>query len=169
MPECALAIESILREAGFPEGVFQTLVVEADRAEAMIHDDRIRAVTLTGSEPAGRAVGQAAGKELKPSVLELGGSDAFVVLDDADLDAAATVGARARTLNSGQSCIAAKRFIVHTDAYDAFLDRFVTEMDALTVGIRRITDRQRVHLCHEPIEERVVRVGVDDEPLRGDA
>ena len=134
VPECALAIESILRQAGFPEGVFQTLVVEADRAEAMIHDDRIRAVTLTGSEPAGRAVGQAAGKELKPSVLELGGSDAFVVLDDADLDAAATVGARARTLNSGQSCIAAKRFIVHTDAYDAFLDRFVTEMDALTVG-----------------------------------
>ncbi|PSP39123.1 NADP-dependent succinic semialdehyde dehydrogenase [Halobacteriales archaeon QH_7_65_31] len=134
VPECALAIESILRQAGFPEGVFQTLVVEADRAEAMIHDDRIRAVTLTGSEPAGRAVGQAAGTELKPSVLELGGSDAFVVLDDADLDAAATVGARARTLNSGQSCIAAKRFIVHTDAYDAFLDRFVAEMDALTVG-----------------------------------
>ena len=134
VPECALAVESILREAGFPEGVFQTLVVGSDRVDSMIRDDRIRAVTLTGSEPAGRAVGQTAGKELKPSVLELGGSDPYVVLDDADIEAAAAVGARARTLNSGQSCIAAKRFIVHADAYDAFLDAFVTEMEALTVG-----------------------------------
>ncbi|MDZ7745425.1 MAG: NAD-dependent succinate-semialdehyde dehydrogenase [Halobacteriales archaeon] len=134
VPECALAIESVLHEAGFSDGVFQTLVVGSDRVESMIADDRIRAVTLTGSEPAGRAVGQAAGKELKPSVLELGGSDAFLVLDDADIEAAATVGARARTLNSGQSCIAAKRFIVHADVYDDFLDAFVAEMESLTVG-----------------------------------
>jgi succinate-semialdehyde dehydrogenase/glutarate-semialdehyde dehydrogenase len=134
VPECALAIESVFEEAGFPEDAFQTLVVGSDLAGEAIHDDRVRAVTLTGSEPAGRAVGRAAGEELKPSVLELGGSDPFVVLEDADLDAAAAVGARARTLNSGQSCIAAKRFIVHTDVYESFLERFVAEMEALTVG-----------------------------------
>jgi succinate-semialdehyde dehydrogenase/glutarate-semialdehyde dehydrogenase len=134
VPECALAIESVFHEAGFPDDVFQTLLVGSDLAEEAIHDDRIRAVTLTGSEPAGRAVGRAAGEELKPSVLELGGSDPFVVLDDADIEAAAAVGARARTLNSGQSCIAAKRFIVHTDVYNAFLEAFIAEMEALTVG-----------------------------------
>nr|WP_276235121.1 NAD-dependent succinate-semialdehyde dehydrogenase [Halosegnis sp. DT85] len=134
VPECALAIESVFEEAGFPEGVFRTLVVGSERAEEVIRDDRVRAVTLTGSEPAGRAVGGAAGEELKPSVLELGGSDPFVVLDDADLAAAASVGASARTLNSGQSCIAAKRFVVHTDVYDEFLERFVAEMESLVVG-----------------------------------
>jgi len=134
VPGCAQAIEDVLLEAGYPEGVFQSLIVSSDPIEGIIRDDRLKATTLTGSEPAGRAVAETAGSEIKPSVLELGGNDPFVVLDDADLDAAATVGAQARTLNSGQSCIAAKRFIVHEAVYDDFLDRFIDEMDALDVG-----------------------------------
>ena len=134
VPGCARAIEDVLLEAGFPEGVFQSLIVSSDPIEGIIRDDRLQAVTLTGSEPAGRAVAETAGSEIKKSVLELGGNDPFVVLDDADIDAAAQVGAGARTLNSGQSCIAAKRFIVHEDVYDEFLDRFTEEMDALSVG-----------------------------------
>jgi succinate-semialdehyde dehydrogenase/glutarate-semialdehyde dehydrogenase len=134
VPGCAEAIEEVFLEAGFPEGAFQSLLVGSDAIEDVITDERVRGVTLTGSEPAGRAVAQTAGKELKPSVLELGGSDPFVVLDDADVATAAEVGARARTLNSGQSCIAAKRFIVHDAVYDEFLDAFVEEMAGLTVG-----------------------------------
>ncbi|MFC7154001.1 NAD-dependent succinate-semialdehyde dehydrogenase [Halomarina halobia] len=134
VPECALAIEDVFREAGYPEGVFQSLLVGSDLVNDVIEDDRVAAVTLTGSERAGRAVGKAAGEQLKPSVLELGGSDPFVVLDDADVEVAAAVGARTRTLNSGQSCIAAKRFIVVDEVYEAFLEAFVREMEALTVG-----------------------------------
>jgi succinate-semialdehyde dehydrogenase/glutarate-semialdehyde dehydrogenase len=134
VPGCAEAIQEVFEEAGYPEGVFQSLIVHSETAEKVIEDDRVKAVTLTGSARAGRSVAKTAGENLKKSVLELGGSDPFVVLDDADLDAAARVGAHSRTLNAGQSCIAAKRFVVHTDVYDEWLERFVAEMDDLTVG-----------------------------------
>ncbi|UPM42558.1 NAD-dependent succinate-semialdehyde dehydrogenase [Halocatena salina] len=134
VPGCAKAIERVFERAGYPRGVFQSLIVGSDAIEGIIEDDRIRGVTLTGSERAGRAVGGAAGRELLPSVLELGGSDPFIVLDDADVETAARVGTRARTLNSGQSCIAAKRFIVHEAVYDAFVDAFITEIESLSIG-----------------------------------
>ncbi|MBX0325984.1 NAD-dependent succinate-semialdehyde dehydrogenase [Halomicroarcula sp. F13] len=131
---CAEAIETVFRDAGYPESAFQSLRVEADRVESIIADDRVRAVTLTGSTRAGRAVAEAAGRNIKKTVLELGGSDPYVVLDDADLDDAVETAVTARTQNGGQSCIAAKRLLVHTDVYDEFTDRFVEEMTALTVG-----------------------------------
>ncbi|QKY21653.1 NAD-dependent succinate-semialdehyde dehydrogenase [Halolamina sp. CBA1230] len=134
VPGCAEAIEDVFREAGYPEGAFQTLLIGSDDVDDVLADDRVRAATLTGSGPAGRAVASTAGENLKKTVLELGGSDPFVVLEDADIDDAAETGAWARNLNSGQSCIAAKRFVVHTDVYDEFLDRFVDEVEALTVG-----------------------------------
>ncbi len=134
VPGCAEAIEAVFREAGFPDGVFQTVLAPSDLVEDVLRDDRVKAATLTGSGPAGRAVASTAGEELKKTVLELGGSDPFVVLDDADLDAAASVGAQARNQNGGQSCIAAKRFVVHADVYDEFLDRFVDEVESLVVG-----------------------------------
>lgn len=134
VPGCARAIEEVFDEAGYPEDIFQTLLLPTSLVDGMLEDDRVKAVTLTGSGPAGRAVGSAAGESLKKTVLELGGSDPFVVLDDADIDAAAETGALARNLNGGQSCIAAKRFIIHTDAYDEFLDRLIEETEALTVG-----------------------------------
>jgi succinate-semialdehyde dehydrogenase/glutarate-semialdehyde dehydrogenase len=134
VPGCALAIEDVFREAGYPEGVFQSFLIPSDLVDDVIADDRVRAATLTGSGPAGRAVAATAGEHLKKTVLELGGSDPFVVLDDADIPSAAETGAWARNLNGGQSCIAAKRFIVHTDVYDDFLDSFVDEIDSLVVG-----------------------------------
>ncbi|MFW5911434.1 MAG: NAD-dependent succinate-semialdehyde dehydrogenase [Halolamina sp.] len=134
VPGCAEAIEDVFRQAGYPEGVFQTLLIGSDSVDEVLADDRVRAATLTGSGPAGRSVASTAGENLKKTVLELGGSDPFVVLDDADLDDAAETGAWARNLNGGQSCIAAKRFVVHTDVYDAFVDRFVDEVEALSVG-----------------------------------
>jgi succinate-semialdehyde dehydrogenase/glutarate-semialdehyde dehydrogenase len=134
VPGVAQAIEDIMLKAGFPEGVFQSLIIRSDPIEDIIRDDRLKAVTLTGSEAAGRAVAETAGSEIKKSVLELGGNDPFVVLDDADVATAAAVGAGARTLNSGQSCIAAKRFIVHEDVHDEFVEAFTDEMDSLTVG-----------------------------------
>ncbi|MBP1985531.1 NAD-dependent succinate-semialdehyde dehydrogenase [Halolamina salifodinae] len=134
VPGCATAIEEVFREAGYPEGVFQTLLIGSEAVDDVLADDRVRAATLTGSGPAGRAVAATAGENLKKTVLELGGSDPFVVLDDADLDEAAETGAWARNLNGGQSCIAAKRFVVHTDVYDAFIDRLVEEVESLTVG-----------------------------------
>jgi len=134
VPGCAEAIEDVLREAGYPEGVFQSLLAPSDLVDDVIDDDRVKAATLTGSGPAGRAVASAAGDRLKKTVLELGGSDPFVVLDDADLDAAAETGALARNQNGGQSCIAAKRFVVHTDVYDEYTDRLVDEFESLTIG-----------------------------------
>ncbi|MDZ7731453.1 MAG: aldehyde dehydrogenase family protein [Natrialbaceae archaeon] len=116
------AIEDVFREAGYPDGVFQSLLIPSDRVEGVIADDRVKAVTLTGSGPAGRAVAATAGEHGKKTVLELGGSDPFVVLDDADVSAAAETGAWARALNGGQSCIAAKRFIVHREVYEPFLE-----------------------------------------------
>ena len=134
VPGCALAIEELFTDAGAPEGVFQTLMVHSGEIEDIIADERVRAVTLTGSVPAGRSVAQAAGRNLKKTVLELGGSDAFVVLEDADLDRAAEVGAQSRLINNGQSCIAAKRFIVVEEVYDAFVERFVEQVRSMTVG-----------------------------------
>lgn len=134
VPGCAEAIEEIFDEAGYPDGVFQTLLVSSDDVEDIIADDRVTAATLTGSSRAGRAVASNAGEHLKKTVLELGGSDPFVVLDDAEVDAAATTGALARNQNGGQSCIAAKRFIVMDAVYDQFVDELVSEIENLTVG-----------------------------------
>jgi succinate-semialdehyde dehydrogenase/glutarate-semialdehyde dehydrogenase len=134
VPGCAVAIEEVFREADYPADVFQTLLIPADLVDDILEDDRVRAATLTGSGPAGQAVASAAGETLKKTVLELGGSDPFVVLDDAALEEAAETGAWARNLNGGQSCIAAKRFVVHTDVYDEFRETLREEVESLTVG-----------------------------------
>ncbi len=134
VPECARLIEDVFSKAGYPDGVFTSLLVGSSAVDDVIADDRIRAVTLTGSERAGRAVGSTAGENLKKTVLELGGSDPFIVLEDAPVDAACRIGEQARTQNSGQSCIAAKRFIVVEDVYDEFLEGLTDQMKSLTVG-----------------------------------
>ncbi len=134
VPQCALALQELFEEAGFPEGCFQTLLIGGGKVERVLRDPRVRAATLTGSEPAGAAVASVAGEEIKPSLLELGGSDAFIVMPSADLDAAVQVGLDSRTKNNGQSCIAAKRFIVHADVYDTFRSRLVAAFEALRVG-----------------------------------
>lgn len=134
VPQCALAIESVFRDAAFPAGVFTTLMIRAGQVEDVIADPRVHAVTLTGSDPAGRQVASAAGRHLKKSVLELGGSDPFVVLEDADIDAAVQTAVASRYLNGGQSCIAAKRFILVDAIADAFLDRFKAGVEALVPG-----------------------------------
>ncbi len=134
VPQCALAIEDIFRRAGFPEGCFQTLLIETSRVKDVIEDRRVAAVTLTGSTGAGSAVASAAGKVIKKSVLELGGSDPFVVMPSADFEAAVRTAVKARTINNGQSCIAAKRFIVAESIADEFQRRFVAGFEALTVG-----------------------------------
>ncbi len=134
VPGCALAIETIFRDAGFPEGVFRSLMIQASQVKGVIEDPRIHAVTLTGSEPAGRQVAAAAGAALKKSVLELGGSDPFIVLEDCDLEETVKQGVASRFLNAGQSCIAAKRFIVVEAIADAFLARFREAVSALRPG-----------------------------------
>jgi len=134
VPQCALAIEDIFRRAGFPEGAFQTLLIGSDQVQGVLEDSRVAAATLTGSEPAGRSIASIAGKQIKKTVLELGGSDPFIVMPSADLEAAVTTAVKARTINNGQSCIAAKRFIVHTQIYDEFEKRFVEVMKQLRVG-----------------------------------
>jgi succinate-semialdehyde dehydrogenase/glutarate-semialdehyde dehydrogenase len=134
VPRCALAIEDVLSRAGFPEGVFQTLLIESSAVARVLDDPRVVAATLTGSEGAGAAVASRAGGLIKPTVLELGGSDAFVVMPSADLDGAAQAAVQSRTLNNGQSCINAKRFIVHADVYDAFEARLVAAFEALAIG-----------------------------------
>ncbi|MET8901521.1 NADP-dependent succinic semialdehyde dehydrogenase [Streptomyces sp. NPDC048232] len=134
VPQTALYLEDLFHRAGFTEGCFQTLLIGSAAVDAVLRDERVRAATLTGSEPAGRAVAATAGEMIKKTVLELGGSDPFVVMPSADVDRAAEVAVTARTQNAGQSCIAAKRFIVHTDVYDAFVERFTAGMRALKVG-----------------------------------
>lgn len=134
VPQCAMGLESIFTEAGFPEGVFTNLMIGSGQVERVIRDPRVHAVTLTGSEPAGRAVASTAASEIKKSVLELGGSDAFVVLDDADLEWTLDQGVMSRFLNAGQSCIAAKRFILVDAIADEFVARFAEKVAALRVG-----------------------------------
>jgi succinate-semialdehyde dehydrogenase/glutarate-semialdehyde dehydrogenase len=134
VPQCALAIEEIFREAGYPEGCFQTLLVGSDKVKRIVEDPRIAAATLTGSDGAGRSLATTAGAQLKKTVLELGGSDPFVVLPSADLDKAVRVAIAARVQNAGQSCIAAKRFIVHEKIAPEFEKRFVQGMKSLKVG-----------------------------------
>ncbi|MFA5514842.1 MAG: NAD-dependent succinate-semialdehyde dehydrogenase [Desulfuromonadales bacterium] len=134
VPRSALAIEEVFVEAGFPANVFRTLMIGSGQVEAVIENDLIKAVTLTGSDIAGRKVAAKAGQMLKKTVMELGGSDPFVVLADADLDESAKVAAKARCINSGQSCIAAKRFIVEDSIYDVWLAKFKIAMQALVVG-----------------------------------
>lgn len=134
VPQCALAIEDVFTQAGFPEGVFRTLMIPASRVQRVIEDPRVHAVTFTGSESAGRKVAAAAGASLKKCVLELGGSDAFIVLEDADLDLAVKNAVASRFLNAGQSCIAAKRFIVVDAIAEDFLARFKAVVEALNLG-----------------------------------
>jgi succinate-semialdehyde dehydrogenase/glutarate-semialdehyde dehydrogenase len=134
VPQCALAIEEIFRDAGFPEGVFQTLLVGSEKVKKIVEDRRIAAATLTGSDGAGRSLGSAAGAQLKKTVLELGGSDPFLVLPSADLAKAVSTAVAARVQNAGQSCIAAKRFIVHQKIADEFEKRFTAAMSALKTG-----------------------------------
>jgi succinate-semialdehyde dehydrogenase/glutarate-semialdehyde dehydrogenase len=165
VPGSALAIEEVLRDAGFPEGCFQTLLIGSSRVERVIDDRRIAAVTLTGSEEAGRKVGETAGKNLKKVVLELGGSDPFIVMPSADLAAAATTAVTARMINNGQSCIAAKRFIVHESIADEFEQRFVDGVKALAIGdpldravdIGPLARREFVDDLHRQVTESVAR------------
>jgi succinate-semialdehyde dehydrogenase / glutarate-semialdehyde dehydrogenase len=134
VPQCALAIEEIFHESGFPEGVFQTLLIGSKEVARVLDDERVRAATLTGSEPAGSQVAAAAGRRIKKTVLELGGSDPFIVMPSADLDAAVKTAVQARIVNNGQSCIAAKRFLIAESIADEFERRFVQAMEALKLG-----------------------------------
>ncbi|MGH3745262.1 MAG: NADP-dependent succinic semialdehyde dehydrogenase [Mycobacteriales bacterium] len=134
VPQTALFMQELFESAGFPAGVFQTLLISSGKVERVLRDDRVVAATLTGSGPAGSSVASITGDEVKPTVLELGGSDPFVVMPSADLDAAARVGTDARLLNNGQSCINAKRFIVHRDVAEKFTDLFVARMSEARVG-----------------------------------
>jgi len=134
VPQCALAIESIFHQAGYPEGVFQTLLIGASKVDAVLNDPRVVAATLTGSEQAGIEVGVGAAKRIKKVVLELGGSDPFIVMPSADLDKTVPTAIKARVQNNGQSCIAAKRFIVADKIYDEFMKRFVKGMEELRIG-----------------------------------
>ncbi len=134
VPQCAIAIESLVRRAGFPRGAFQNLLLDVHQVEKVLGDERIAAVTVTGSETAGRAIGAQAGWLIKKSLLELGGSDPFLVMPSADLDLAIETAVRSRCVNSGQSCIAAKRFLIADEIYDAFESRFVAGMESVRVG-----------------------------------
>jgi succinate-semialdehyde dehydrogenase/glutarate-semialdehyde dehydrogenase len=134
VPQAALYLDDLFEKGGFPPGSFRTLLIGSAGVAAVIEDDRVKAVTLTGSEPAGRSVAAIAGREIKKAVLELGGSDPFIVMPSADVDAASTVAVKARISNNGQSCIAGKRFIVHADVYDEFARQFAAKMGALVVG-----------------------------------
>jgi succinate-semialdehyde dehydrogenase/glutarate-semialdehyde dehydrogenase len=165
VPRCALQIETVFRDAGFPRGLFATLLVGASAVSGLIADPRIAAATLTGSEAAGRQIAEGAGRELKKTVLELGGSDPFIVLDDADLTVTAAAAADARLVNSGQSCIAAKRFIVVEPIADVFLERFVEALRGRRMGDPLAPDTQvgpqaRVDLrdaLHRQVRESVAR------------
>jgi succinate-semialdehyde dehydrogenase/glutarate-semialdehyde dehydrogenase len=161
VPQCALALEALFRRAGAPEGVFQTLLVGSERVERLIADDRVAAVSVTGSEAAGRAIGAAAGTHLKKCVLELGGSDPFLVLPSADVDRAVATAVKARLVNSGQSCIAAKRFIVAEAVYDRFAAAFTAAMAALVVG-----DPSDPRTQLGPLATAAIRDGVADQVAR---
>ncbi|MFB6247277.1 MAG: NAD-dependent succinate-semialdehyde dehydrogenase [Salinibacter sp.] len=161
VPGCALAIEALLRDAGFTDDELQVLLVEEEAVGDVLADRRVRAATLTGSVGAGRAVARQAAAQLKPTVLELGGSDPFIVCADADLQAAASVGCTARMQNNGQSCIAAKRFIVEAPVADDFTERLIEEVEALRVG-----DPQDPHTDIGPLARTDLRDGVHDQVER---
>ena len=152
---CAQAIEQVLREAGFDEDEFQSLLISSGPVADLIEDPRVRAATLTGSAGAGRAVGGEAGRQVKPSVLELGGSDPFIVLEDADLDAAVRTGVKARMQNNSQSCIAAKRFIVEQSVAEAFTERFVEQMESMTIGDPMAEDTDIGPMAREDLRDDV--------------
>jgi succinate-semialdehyde dehydrogenase/glutarate-semialdehyde dehydrogenase len=158
VPQCALALEDLFARAGAPAGVFQTLLIGSERVAAIIGDDRVAAVTVTGSEGAGREIASTAGKHLKKSVLELGGSDAFIVLASADLPRAVATAVKARVVNNGQSCIAAKRFIVADAVYDRFVRDFSSAMAALRIGDPAAPDTQL-----GPLALASIRDGVADQ------
>lgn len=155
VPQCALAIEDIIHRAGFPEGAFQTLLIGSEGVQAIIDDNRVKATTLTGSGPAGSKVAAAAGENIKKAVLELGGSDPFIVMPSADLDEAVSTAVTARTLNNGQSCINAKRFIVHEEVAEDFEKRYVEAMSSLSVGDPMDDDTDMGPLATEQILEDV--------------
>ena len=158
VPQCALAIEDIFLRAGFEEGVFQTLRIEAEQTRILIDDPRVKAVTLTGSERAGSEVACAAGRQIKKSVLELGGSDPFIVMPSAHLETAIKIGVAARIQNAGQSCIAAKRFILSHQIYDQFVSDFVARMRALKIG-----DPMEASTEIGPLATEAIRHGVDEQ------
>ena len=165
VPQCALAIEDVFADAGFPAGVFRTLMIESSRVAEVIADPRVQAVTLTGSEPAGRQVAATAGSHLKKTVLELGGSDPFIVLEDADLELAVEQAVTSRFLNTGQSCIAAKRFILVEPVADAFVEQFRAAVEALGTGdpldeANRLGPMARTDLreeLHRQVEESIAQ------------
>src|SRR5438477_5194569 len=163
VPQCALAIEQLFCRAGFDEGIFQALLIEADQVERLIVDPRIKAVTLTGSEKAGSAVGSTAAREIKKSVLELGGSDPFIVMPSADFGLAVSTAVKARMINTGQSCIAAKRFLIADKIYDDFLKKFVEQIRTLKVGdpfdetteIGPLATEQILNGVHEQVQKSI--------------
>src|SRR5437762_13269476 len=163
VPQCALAIEQLFCRAGLDEGVFQTLLIESDQVERLIVDPRIKAVTLTGSEKAGSAVGSTAAREIKKSVLELGGSDPFIVMPSADFGLAVSTAVKARMINTGQSCIAAKRFLIADKIYDDFLKKFVEQIRTLKVGdpfdetteIGPLATEQILNGVHEQVQKSI--------------
>ena len=163
VPQCALAIEEIFCRAGFDDGIFQALLIEAEQVENLIADPRIKAVTLTGSEKAGSAVASTAGREIKKAVLELGGSDAFIAMPSADFEQALATAVKARTINTGQSCIAAKRFFIADQIYDRFLNEFVERMRALKIGdpldetteIGPLATEQILNGVHEQVQKSI--------------
>src|SRR5437588_8878645 len=163
VPQCALAIEQLFCRAGFEEGIFQTLLIEAEQVEKLIVDPRVKAVTLTGSEKAGSAVGSTAAREIKKSVLELGGNDPFIVMPSADFGLAVSTAVKARTINTGQSCIAAKRFFIADKIYDNFLEQFVEQMRSLKVGdpldetteIGPLATEQILNGVHEQVQKTI--------------
>jgi succinate-semialdehyde dehydrogenase/glutarate-semialdehyde dehydrogenase len=178
VPRVALTIEDLLRRAGFPDGVFQTLLVSSKAIEGVIGDERVRAVTLTGSEPAGREVAAAAGRHIKTSVLELGGSDVFIVMPSADLDDAVANAVTSRLLNNGQSCVNAKRFVLHRDIAAEFTEKFVAKMAALRVGdpmaedtdVGPLSSADAVETLHRQVTDTVkagARVLTGGEPVDG--
>src|SRR6266567_940787 len=158
VPQCALAIEEIFCRAGFDDGVFQTLLIEPEQVKKLIVDLRVKAVTLTGSDKAGSAVASTAAGEIKKSVLELGGSDAFIVMPSADFERALSTAVKARTINTGQSCIAAKRFMIADRIYDEFVNQFVARMRVLKVG-----DPMNETTEIGPLATEQILQGVDDQ------
>jgi len=156
VPQCALYIESVFRRAGFPDGAFQTLLIGGSKVERVLRDDRVKAATLTGSELAGASVASICGQEIKPTVLELGGSDAFIVMPSADIDKAVSVGIIARNQNNGQSCIAGKRFIIHADVYDEFKAKFVASFEGLKIGDPMAADTDIGPLVNKASRDEIV-------------